>query len=341
MKEIYIISTWPNVKFKEELLVEMITKLKKLNKEVLIASHYLIPDYITNLADYYIYDKKNEIHSYRDLNTHGFDYYLNLDRFRLEGVNISHSPALARLMNISLNFVKNLGYDYFTFIESDTQYTLEQLQYISDIRGRMINADKKLFLFKLHPDEHPYWKANGMSNIYETILFGGLVKEFLNRVVLPTTIEDWNERIKEDTRLDFLENYVSQQLLPFEKDYLILPSVVKTFPGLKVNQSTTDIIDGLYYSEVEDKLILLLWNDGNHKKTYMINGSLLLSTNKIHSTIELNPSNWWVTGVDISEANQDFNIVVYENDTLVSNTYFLVTEEFVRKQKLRKRIYFK
>jgi len=54
MKEIVIVSCYPNTNYKERLLDECVSKLKSLNKDVLIATHYPVPEYIVKKVNYYL-----------------------------------------------------------------------------------------------------------------------------------------------------------------------------------------------------------------------------------------------------------------------------------------------
>lgn len=340
MKELYIISSWPNVKYKEDLLLKIIRQLKSLNKEILLASHYLIPDYITSEVDYYIYDKKNQLNSHKDLTTATYDYYFDTDNFRLEGINISHAVALMRLFNISLNFAKNLGYTHFTFMESDTDYELHHIEKIVSFQKQTTDAGKKLFFFKLRPYEFPFWENNGMFEVLETHMFGGQIDEFLRRLDMPTDVSEWNTLLHHDIRYDLLEYRVTQRFLPYKKDYLILDSMQHTFADTKVNISTTGVSDGVYYNEKSDSFILCLYNGSNKKRTYKLNGTILLPTGRLHSKIELNPNTWWINGIDTTNT-EDFSIAVFEDGIHTSQTYYLLDKTALGNIKNRKRIIFK
>ena len=52
MKDIVIVSCYPNTEYKEYLLDECVKQLKLLNKDVLIATHYPIPDYIIKKVNF-------------------------------------------------------------------------------------------------------------------------------------------------------------------------------------------------------------------------------------------------------------------------------------------------
>lgn len=340
MKELYILSTWPNVKYKEELLLKIIKHLKSLNKEILLASHYLVPDYITSQVDYYIYDKKNEIHSYKDLTTSTYDYYLDTDSFRLEGVNMSHAVALMRLFNISLNFAKNLGYTHFTFMESDTDYQLRHIEKIASFQTQTINEGKKLFFFKLRPYEFPFWENNGMFEVLETHMFGGQIDEFLRRLDMPTEVSEWNTMLHHDMRYDLLEYRVTQRFLPYSKDYLILDSMQHTFKDIKVNISTTGVTDGVYYNEKSNSYVLCLYNGSDKKQTYKINGTIWLPEGRLHTKLELNPYAWWLNSINTTNI-EDFSVAVFEDGVHISQTYYLLNQDTLQQIKNKKRIIFK
>jgi hypothetical protein len=70
MKEIVILSCWPNTEYKENQLLTLIAQLKEIGKEILIATHYPLPDYIIKQVDYYLYDKTNTIYTNKNLNTY-------------------------------------------------------------------------------------------------------------------------------------------------------------------------------------------------------------------------------------------------------------------------------
>ncbi|MEN6420801.1 MAG: autotransporter strand-loop-strand O-heptosyltransferase [Smithella sp.] len=59
--QIFVIGCWPNSEDKMNTLVETINQVKAEGYPVLITSHYPLPPSIIELADYYIYDKRNEL----------------------------------------------------------------------------------------------------------------------------------------------------------------------------------------------------------------------------------------------------------------------------------------
>jgi hypothetical protein len=341
MREIFILSCWPNTRNRENMLVDLITKLKKLNKEVLIASHYLVPDYIVNMADYYIYDKENIIFTDKTLDNYPADYYFENTSFRVEGISINHSAALSRILNISLNFVKNLGYDYFSLLESDVVFDFDDLKKFDEIKLSTIKENKKFFFFKLRPYQFPYWENNGIFEVYETCYFGGFVKNFLSRMNFPVTLEEWNKLLKEDAKNHTLEYFVTSTFKSVPHECLILDSVRHVFTKSQINTSTVLGMDGIYCnSRDENSLVLFLQNESSNKRTFKMHSSVFMPM-MIHNTFDVNGHCWMIHPIDITKHNADLRINVYENGVMINSINELLDRSWVERNRKRRRIIYK
>jgi hypothetical protein len=337
MKEIVIISCWPNNEYREKLLVNLIQKLKKLNKEILIASHYVVPDYIVKMVDYCIYDKTNTIYTNKTLNTYSFDYYFECDLFRVEAVNIAHSCALSRIFNIALNFVKNLEYDYFTIIESDVEFGGNDLEKLDNIKSRLINESKKLYFFRIKPYEFPYWEDNGMFEVYETFCFGGFVDEFLSKLNFPKTLNEWNEILLKDKNNHNFEYVVTEAFKPFKDKYLILDSSKYFFSQSKINTSTVLGLDGVYCNPKNNNSpTLFLYNESEKTRIYEISSSIWEPSET--EQIILDPDTWWYVAFNTDEHGKYIKIDVYEENNLVNSSNILINKSWVDLQKNRRQI---
>jgi hypothetical protein len=58
-KDIIIIGAYPNRSHKMEMLRECIKRVKPLGYDIMVVSHYPIPEDIQREVDYVIYDKEN------------------------------------------------------------------------------------------------------------------------------------------------------------------------------------------------------------------------------------------------------------------------------------------
>jgi hypothetical protein len=335
MKEIVIISCWPNNEYKEKLLIDLINKLKQLNKEILIASHYVIPSYITNMVDYYIYDKTNTIYTNKTLETYTADFYFKHETFKIEAVNIDHGAALSRIFNIALDFIKNLEYDYFTIMESDAEFDINDLRKLDSIKSRLINENKKLFFFKLRPYEFPFWENNGIFEVYETSCFGGFLKEFNSKLTFPKTLDEWNQFLLKDKNNHLFEYVVTETFKKYKNDYLILDSARNIFSNSKMNTTTVLGLDGVYCNpKDENNPVLFFHNESDQIRTYKIFSPL-------SQEVILDPDGWWFTSLDASIYSLNIKITIYEEDKIIKNLDLLINKEWISREKNRRQFFFK
>jgi len=335
MKEIVILSCWPSDEYREKLLVDLINKLKTLNKEILIASHHVIPSYIINMVDYCIYDKTNTIYTNKTLKTYPADYYFKCDLFRIEAINIAHSAALSRIFNIALNFIKNLEYDYFTILEADAEFDINDLKKLDDIKVDLVKNNKKLFFFKLRPYEFPYWEDNGIFEVYETFCFGGFLKEFNSKLTFPKTLDEWNQNLLKDKNNHLFEYIVTEAFKEHKNNYAILDSSRNIFTNSKTNTSTIIKLNGVYINPKDiNTPILFFHNESNQTRTYKILSPFL-------QEVTLDPDYWWFNYLSMSEPNIDVKVVVYEEDKIIESFNSLIDKEWIDREKNRRQILFK
>lgn len=338
MKEIVIISAWPDTEIKENLLINCIKHFKKLQKDILLISHYPISEYIVKEVTYCIYDKHNIIDINHSLYTGICDYWMENDSFRLEVCFPSHSSALSRIFGIALDFVKNLGYEYFTIIESDSEYDISDLIKLDSFKEEIINNNKKLFFFKLRPYEFSYWENQGIFEVYETICFGGIIDEFQSKLKFPKTLQDWTKLRTETNSIQNLEHVVTNCFKNHKEEYLILDSIRNTFTNSKINKITVSEPSGIYYNIIDPKHpILFLTNTRSEKKTYKIRSSHLT----ISDNIQLNGNQWIYFVLDLSNPDQEIEILIYKNDILLNKLFYIINKQLIDETKKYKTIKFK
>jgi len=338
MKEIVIVSCYPNTEYKERLLNECVGKLKSLNKDVLIATHYPVPDYIVKKVNYYIYDSNNIDFKHRNLDNSNRCFVEETDTFRLEFLEKCHSPSLSRIFNLALNFIKYLEYDYFTIIESDSEYETEDLAKLNDIKNDLVKSNKNFFFFKLRPYQFPYWESLGVFEVYETYCFGGLVSKFLEKFTFPKSYNEWVELYNKDYRNQHLEFYISDFFSKIKDECLILDSLRHVFDKSNINLTTVGDPTGIYYNINDENVpIIFLMNNQKNPRTYVIRSPFP----HINNELTLNSNCWWFTGIDIKNNNQDVSITIYEDEKVISRTFYLISKTFIDAQKHTNRITFK
>ena len=333
-KDIFIISAYPDVEGKEELLNDTVTKLKSLGKTVLLASHYAIPAYIVEKADYYIYDAFNMMNVDHTLERDGPDYWMETDGFRLETIVTAHSSALSRMFGLALDFAKSAGYDYFIVMESDSDYDISDLKKFDDLKKQVVEEDKKLFFFK------PKWTEFSWNNsrVYETYCFGGLIDEFTKKLKFPTTPDAWRSLYLADTKINCFEYFLYKHFGANESEYVVNGTLKSFMINSKVDLFTVGDPIGVYYNSNDElKPIIFISNNSDRKLTYNISAGANLSYTKM----DMSPGHWWMDWVDVSNYDIDVCIWIEDNGKVIRRFRTKATKESVKNLKSYKLIRFK
>lgn len=334
INEIFIVSTYPDVDGKEELLNDTVTKLKSLGKSVLIASHYPVPSYIVEKADYYIYDAVNIMNVDHTLERDGPDYWMDNNSFRLEAIMTSHPPALSRMFGLSLDFIKCAGYNYFIIIESDSNYDISDLKKFDDLKNKIESGEKKLFFFRPKFTEFSW---NG-SYTYETYCFGGLLEEFTKILRFPITLEEWRKLYLADTKINCFEYFLYKNFYQNEKDYIINATLKNFLPNSKIDLFSAGDISSVYYNlNNEFEPIIFLSNNTNDKHTCRI----FIGPSTLDQTIELSPNCWWMNGIDISKYDTDVCILTEKDGKVIRRYKTKLVKNTIKNLKSYKTIKFK
>lgn len=336
IKEIFIVSCYPNVPEKERLLNETIDKLKKIGKSVLIASHFPVPDYIVKKCDHYLYDSFNMIDIYNHtLDNDGPDYWVKSDHFYVETTITHHASALSRIFGMAMEFVKTVGYNYFIIIESDSEYDINDLKKFDLYKNKLISENKKLFFFKPKFTEFN-WRN---ETVYETYCFGGFLENFLEIFKFPISLDGWNNLIKENKYFNCFEFLLSQKFYRQSENFLILGSIKSQFVNSKIDLFTAGESSGLYYNCSNELQPVIFLNNHDHLGRSSIY-DVVVNTQPIRS-IQLNYGGWYFYTVDLNSENTiSVSINTYRNNKLYSEYRDFLSKDNLQQKKLFKRFTF-
>jgi hypothetical protein len=141
---ILIMSYAPDI-FRENLLRDLVNKVKLLDLDIILVSHTHQSNDIVNLVDYYLYDKENLLIPLHETE--------NFDLFSLYNINVqtqlnicnltNHGVAALKMLHSGLSLAKSLGYEKIIQIEFDTKIYNEK--YILDLLDRLNNYDCLFF----------------------------------------------------------------------------------------------------------------------------------------------------------------------------------------------------
>lgn len=181
MKRIVIFDTYPSGQNELDMLEKSIVSFKRYGWDTLIVSHLPVPQELASKVTYVIYDSNN---TFLPSEITPF-YWMEYGDSIVEIYNAGHALPISRNMNTSLHLAKALKYDQFIFTESDVVMHPEDLQKLNDYLEEMTAQDKKMIFFK------PEGYRDCGSYVYETLLFAGDVKYFLDTFVPPLDIKEW------------------------------------------------------------------------------------------------------------------------------------------------------
>jgi hypothetical protein len=159
MKDLIMISSYCNTKEKEEVLRNLVSQISKQKDtfDIMIVSHTVVPDDISNKCDLVLYDKKNELLYDWDLRCKPWFNPGNTRQIMsiFTGFFNTHL-AIWRMLILGNSLAKNIGYEKIHHIEYDAS--------ISDF-NEVIENSKLL-------DEYDCVTYTKTQSTVEPILFG-------------------------------------------------------------------------------------------------------------------------------------------------------------------------
>jgi len=182
VKRLFIIDTYPSGRKEIDMLSRCIDHLVPLGYHILIVSHLPIDEVICKKVNYFIYDYNNTF-----LAPHYTPFWwMDTGPFRVEVYNGGHTLPICRNMRSSINFTKSMGYDQFIFMEYDIIFEYNDLKLLESMMDEMTASNKEMLFFR--PEE--YRDCEG-SYVYETLLFGGNCKFFIENFNPPLDLDEW------------------------------------------------------------------------------------------------------------------------------------------------------
>lgn len=313
MRKIIIISSYASTPEKEKTLNDCIERVSNKGYDVMLTSHYPVPDYIQKKVNYCIYDSDNILLPY----SISPSFWIDNDMFELE-VNInSHNLTICRNMLNGVGLSKIMKYDFFFFMESDNVFSDDDFIKLDDLSSQMLMSNKNLVFFKNQwISEHNEHHIN-----YETLIFGGKVNYFLDNMNLPSTIEEYIQMYSPNR--DALYNIVLEKI--FFNKLSHLEDQIFIIDGSSKNFFTSSVINKYFITNIcdivisnrDDNYILFISNFSDRNLIYEINSN----------SIEFSIGMWHFNGI-----NEDTHIIVKSLDGEVLDRKSFIVSEFDREK---------
>lgn len=313
MRKIIIISSYASTPEKEKTLNDCIERVSNKGYDVMLTSHYPVPDYIQKKVNYCIYDSDNILLPY----SISPSFWIDNDMFELE-VNInSHNLTICRNMLNGVGLSKIMKYDFFFFMESDNVFSDDDFIKLDDLSSQMLMSNKNLVFFKNQwISEHNEHHIN-----YETLIFGGKVNYFLDNMNLPSTIEEYIQMYSPNR--DALYNIVLEKI--FFNKLSHLEDQIFIIDGSSKNFFTSSVINKYFITNIcdivisnrDDNYILFISNFSDRNLIYEINSN----------SIEFSIGMWHFNGI-----NEDTHIIVKSLDGEILDRKSFIVSEFDREK---------
>ena len=311
MRKIIIISSYATTSEKEKTLNDCIDKVSNKGYDIMLTSHYPVPDYIQKKVNYCIYDSDNILLPY-DISP---SFWIENEQFYIE-VNInSHNLTICRNMLNGIGLSRIMKYDFFFFMESDNIFSDDNFIKLDDLSNQMLINNKHLIFFK-----NQWISEHNESHVnYETLIFGGKVNYFLDNMPLPSTIIEYIQMYspnKDGLYTLILEKIFFNKLSHLEEQIFIINESSKTFfSNSIINKYFITNICDVVVSNIDNNYILFISNFSGCNLIYEIN-----SINK-----DFFPGMWHFNGI-----SEDTYIVVKTEDGEILDRKSFIVSEFNR-----------
>ena len=321
MKEIFLILSHTPVFEQQQILRNLVFKLKQNNKKILIVSHTPIPEDINKLVDYSFYDSDNlllDVWKY----TEGFNFYQNeffkivsqFDVFKY----YNYGLAAYKLVLFGLSISKNLGYKKCHMIEYDTYF--DDLDIFDELNNHLEEKDCI------------FYKTGQFNDI--PILLGSCLSFNLNQY----SYNDFHfdeitikELLKKGTTAGMAEIITFEHLIQ-NKNYLMLD---KDFILNKISLNLSSNLS--FHSGFEKKVSLIpcVKKDtldvilfGNNQNNSEVNIDVFYNKEEIIS-FNIDPNSWRL--ISLNNLDNLLNLKVYFDNKMFIELDFendIIKEEF-------------
>ena len=310
MKDLILISNYSETYEKQEVLRNLVSQIykQKSHFDLMIVSHTIVPEDISNKCEYVLYDKKNELIYDWDLRCKPWFNPGNTRQILsiFTGFYNSHI-AIWRMLILGNGLAKNLGYKKVHHIEYDAS--------INDFSELYENS-------KLLDTHNSVYYVKSQSTV-DDILFGSYQAyrlDYLNDDLLILNEEKIKQKIRDVE--DKSPEMMLQEILTSSGKTLVKTKNKLDDNGNNFGLTHSKLSTGHtawclpYYDKLTNKLGFVIWNMEEQNGT--INVKLIYNDNQIIDFGDILPQHW--TMRDIDDFNNAEKMIVILNNK-IRNTF--------------------
>mgnify|MGYP003332057652 CR=1 FL=1 len=153
-EDVFVVDCWTDTKEKEQVLKQLLNKLKAYGCPIVLCGHYAVNPEIVKLADYFLYIKDNDILLEKDFAEYGVnsERWTDMGSYKLTNkIDFHHDYAIWVTMKHAFKFAESLGKKYIHFLEYDNlpdefQYRQAFMEYVRNYQAVVYEYDKDTHL---------------------------------------------------------------------------------------------------------------------------------------------------------------------------------------------------
>ena len=287
MDTAFVISTFPSNRKQVEILNKCIDIIKSKNYDIILVSHMHLDSEIISKVRYYIYDSDN---TFLPSEYTPFFFY-RTGNLQFNIYNAGHTLPICRNMKNGIGMANLLGYETFIFMESDCIFSDGDFKRLEEIIEYIIEHGEKMIFFK----PKNYRGPDGRY-VYETLLFGGYSKYFMDTFTPPTNLKEWFDMKMGYTLEDTFYTKFQKEDRTLDESYFIINShSSEYFSSSEINLSRYGLlnVEMIHNDVIHDEPVLFInnaliekctkyvqvWVKKKHETDWLLIENLMLANN--------------------------------------------------------------
>ena len=220
-EDVFVVDCWTDTKEKEQVLKQLLNKLKNYGCPIVLCGHYAVNPEIVKLADYFLYIKDNDILLEKDFVEYGVnsERWTDMGTYRLTNkIDFHHDYAIWVTMKHAFKFVESLGKKYIHFLEYDNlpdefQYRQAFMEYLRNYNAVVYEYDKD---------------STKQSNPYSATYLFSIRTDIANQVIAKINSKEIGI-VNNITKVISNENNVNMRSINFDTDDGLFEGTIMVF----------------------------------------------------------------------------------------------------------------
>jgi hypothetical protein len=233
MKKIIIIDCFITNKDSEDILLKTLDSFK--DEDILLVTNKSVSHDIQNKINFLLYDSRNQLFEKTDYDytKHNWNFWYKCDNFISYNFYLAKQPhGLSVIVNLlnALNLAKSLSYTHFQYIQYDTDYSENSLNWMREVPNICKNLNKKgLVYYNVDQLEDLELKSDVANDMNVSYIFCE-IEYFLSKIPKINNEEEYRNLIVDEfgyLRFVVVEKYIFHFFRKNGDDDLIIKNQIE------------------------------------------------------------------------------------------------------------------